>query len=345
MITRDNYQEYFLLYVDNELPTAERSHVERFVAENPDLQDEWESLLMTVIRPEKNEGMPFKHSLMRSSLDEHNYTEYFLSYVDGELNEEDRDRVAAFLQLHPSKQKELDTLYLTVSQPDPAIVFQDKDLLYKKEDRRRIVFLYRFAAGAAAVVLALITMLILEQHHQKNGPAIAEKPVKKSSPAVTPSTPAPLYTTEEEQTEEQKKPVVAKKQDKPAPTPKTSPVAPIQKIEQEEEHPIAVAATVPEKEKTTETATTATTATTASAPLIAQQVNIPKEQSNFATQALLAQEDNDKTIAAAADPASPNKSKLRGLFRKVARTFGKTADRDGEGKREVLISAFQVAVN
>jgi hypothetical protein len=74
-------------------------------------------------------------------------------------------------------------------------------------------------------------------------------------------------------------------------------------------------------------------------------VNIPKEQSSFATQALL-QEDNEKDIAvAASEPASPGKSKLRGLFRKVARTFGKTADRDSEGKREVLISAFQVEVN
>ena len=186
----------------------------------------------------------------------------------------------------------------------------------------------------------MVTILLLQPHH-KDIPAIANK---KSTPTVTPSTPAPLHITEEEQKdEEQKKPVVAKKQDKPAVAPKATP-APIQKIEQEEEHPVAIAAIVPEKEKIPETQTAATT-TTASAPLIAQQVNIPKEQSSFATQALLAQEDNEKTIAASADPASPNKSKLRGLFRKVARTFGTTADRDGEGKREVLISAFQVAVN
>lgn len=75
-----------------------------------------------------------------------------------------------------------------------------------------------------------------------------------------------------------------------------------------------------------------------------RQVDIPKEQSSFATQALL-QEDDEKALASANQPAPAGKSKLRGLFRKVARTFGSTAERDGDGKREVLIGAFQVAVN
>jgi hypothetical protein len=79
-------------------------------------------------------------------------------------------------------------------------------------------------------------------------------------------------------------------------------------------------------------------------PLAVQQVSISKEHSSFATQALL-QEDNEKEIATVSEPASPGKSKLRGFLRKVTRSFGKTADRDGDGKREVLISAFQVAVN
>jgi hypothetical protein len=75
-----------------------------------------------------------------------------------------------------------------------------------------------------------------------------------------------------------------------------------------------------------------------------RQNDIPKDQSSFATQALL-QGDDEKALALAGQPAAAGKSKLRGLFRKVARTFGSTAERDGEGKREVLISAFQVAVN
>ena len=42
MIRNDNYYEYFLLYVDNELSAAQREAVEEWVAANPDLREEWE---------------------------------------------------------------------------------------------------------------------------------------------------------------------------------------------------------------------------------------------------------------------------------------------------------------
>jgi hypothetical protein len=72
-------------------------------------------------------------------------------------------------------------------------------------------------------------------------------------------------------------------------------------------------------------------------------VHIPKEQSSFATQALLqeAQADATRDLAAAA-PAGRNK--LRSFFRRVSRTLGNTADNDGDGEKKVLISAFQVAL-
>jgi hypothetical protein len=74
-------------------------------------------------------------------------------------------------------------------------------------------------------------------------------------------------------------------------------------------------------------------------------VNIPKDQSSFATQALLQETQTDGTNDMTADAGpTPGKSKFRGIFRKVSRAFGKTADRDSDGQKEVLISAFQVAL-
>jgi hypothetical protein len=77
-------------------------------------------------------------------------------------------------------------------------------------------------------------------------------------------------------------------------------------------------------------------------------VAIPKDQSSFATQALLKESGDgeaDHIIADETDASAPaGKTKLRKIFRRVSRAFGKTADRDDDGQRQVLISAFQVAL-
>ena len=40
-INKNNYEEYFLLYADNELSNAERKMVEVFVKENPEFREEF----------------------------------------------------------------------------------------------------------------------------------------------------------------------------------------------------------------------------------------------------------------------------------------------------------------
>jgi hypothetical protein len=79
---------------------------------------------------------------------------------------------------------------------------------------------------------------------------------------------------------------------------------------------------------------------------LAVQTGIPKEQSSFATQALMEEANDEKANTFVTDDApAPGKSKLRGIFRKMTRAFEKTADRDKEGNRQVLVGAFQFAVN
>ncbi len=50
-ITRQNYEEWLLLYVDNELSLAERIVVDDFLAANPDLQQELEMLQQSTFQP------------------------------------------------------------------------------------------------------------------------------------------------------------------------------------------------------------------------------------------------------------------------------------------------------
>ncbi|HXO75668.1 MAG TPA: hypothetical protein VN824_10545, partial [Puia sp.] len=168
---------------------------------------------------------------------------------------------------------------------------------------------------------------------------------KKDPSPVTPATAAALYPTEAKGTVRQ---IAKKKAAQPLPVQTTRQRIDNTGPERQESSNKDLAVVVPDHDPENGTGTapasTATLIRTTGSSAAAQQVRIPKELSSFATQALL-EEDNEKAVASVPEPASPGKNKLRGLFRKVARTFGKTADRDGEGKREVLISAFQVAVD
>ncbi|WP_431212443.1 hypothetical protein ACQ86N_43180 [Puia sp. P3] len=69
MITRENYQEFFLLYVDNELSAADASALEEWVAANPDLMEEWESLQFCRVDPDEKVIFPGKEGLLRAGDD------------------------------------------------------------------------------------------------------------------------------------------------------------------------------------------------------------------------------------------------------------------------------------
>jgi len=178
MITRDNYEEFFLQYVDNELSVAEKQQVERFVAENPDLQEEWESLQQCRIKPDHDLVFDNKGSLFRPEtsfmqeetpdsgtdfstgpgrslgpVSDGNYAAYLLYYVDGELDEATSKAVIDFGNRHPERLQELMLLQKTVSSPDPSIIFGHKETLYRKEHDGKVLRLSWLRIAAAAVII------------------------------------------------------------------------------------------------------------------------------------------------------------------------------------------------
>ncbi|MBO9570907.1 MAG: hypothetical protein J7497_01660, partial [Chitinophagaceae bacterium] len=78
-----------------------------------------------------------------------NYEEFFLLYVDGELSAGDRIAVEKFASEHPDLLEELNLLKETVLVPENEIVFEGKEKLYKKEERKVISIVWWRVAAAA----------------------------------------------------------------------------------------------------------------------------------------------------------------------------------------------------
>ena len=378
MITRENYEEFFLSYVDNELPAETRLAVERFVAAHPDLREELDTLLQCRLQPEYDPVFPDKNSLLQ-------YEESFLLYIDGELDDAGRKAVEEQVHGQPHMAQELERLQLTVSRPDTAIVFPNKEILFSPAKRRRVVMMPWLQAGVAAAVVAAVVFLALP-HGKKSDvlPGVAAtapgNAVKNRPSTVTPPATSPLYSVKkDEATRTEKdlatanavkngmttKPALTKTPTLPAPA-----VAERAPLADTSSRSTALAVTRPTSTKTSTSPMTSANAMTsahstsltdptgpanamtssgqekAAVPTtMVAAVYIPKEQSSFATQALLkeAQEQGKDDVVDNMPPPT-GKTKLRGLFRKVTRALGKTADRDDDGQRQVSISVFQVAL-
>ncbi|MDR3715468.1 MAG: hypothetical protein P4L51_21885 [Puia sp.] len=224
MITRNNYEEFFLLYIDNELSDAERETVERFVRDNPDLEAELDQFRQSVLRPGDDLFFTGKESLLRDStlpqnertsallrgelpvwageslfIDEENYPTYLLSYLDNELDEDSRKIVEDHVRRHPRLEEELALLKQTRPEPDLSIVFAGKELLYKLQYSKRGIILSW--SRIAAAVLLLITALLLfdKKTHRSREQSVSKgsfpnkKNVQKDQPSVTPVATDPLY--------------------------------------------------------------------------------------------------------------------------------------------------------
>src|SRR4051812_3284477 len=115
-INRNNYEEFFLLYVDDELNTEEKIAVENFIKQHADLAVELE-MLMQVKFSAETIAFADKEGLLRTegnSINEANYQEYFLLYIDNELSAAKRAEVEMYVLQHPKLQDEFTTLKQTV---------------------------------------------------------------------------------------------------------------------------------------------------------------------------------------------------------------------------------------
>mgnify|MGYP001214730909 FL=1 len=158
-INRHNYEEYFLLYVDNELTDAERAAVEEFVAGNPDLEEELVMMMQSVLRPDTRTVFPNKELLFRNAevqINESNCESWFVLYGDNELTNEEKARVEQFVYSHPQFQADFELIQQARLTPDHSLVYPDKNELYRTEEDHKVVpFPWWRVAAAAVVVLFL----------------------------------------------------------------------------------------------------------------------------------------------------------------------------------------------
>lgn len=160
-INRQNYEGYFLMYVDNELSAQDRAAVDQFVSENPDLETELELLTETTLPAESITYSP-KSSLYREETIPTAMQEQLLLQLDNELDAAAAKELTLKLATDKDLSREWNILQQTRLDANDTIVFEDKQLLYRKE-RDRVIPMFFWRIAAAVVIIG---MLIVAGYNQ-----------------------------------------------------------------------------------------------------------------------------------------------------------------------------------
>ncbi|MBX3240092.1 MAG: hypothetical protein KIT80_22605 [Chitinophagaceae bacterium] len=150
-IDKHNYEEYFLLYVDNELSAEDRKAVEDFANNNPDYRAELDALLQTQLQVPGALG--FDKSLLFKTDTPAIDDMHLVLYIDDELNEAERKKVEAKAEQDEAIANELALLKRTKLSAE-LVPFENKEVLYRHETKVvRPVFRWGRLLAAASVLL------------------------------------------------------------------------------------------------------------------------------------------------------------------------------------------------
>ncbi len=154
-ITRDNYEIFFLDYLEGNLDHELIDDFIDFLIQNPDLKEELQTadaikLEADILYFEK------KESLYKEEYDlPEKFNNVAVAFAEGDISASGKAELDAYLSVHPSKQKELELFEKVKLKADINIVFRKKSRLYRPNQEKRILlWIARVAAVIAIAFLA-----------------------------------------------------------------------------------------------------------------------------------------------------------------------------------------------
>ncbi len=174
-INLTNYEAYFLDYHEGSLSPALVKELMDFVAQHPELKEEFENFEAVSLTDSENIAFDKKELLKKSTagINESNFDEHAVQYMEGTLPVDLQNELKAFISKNPHYKKELE-LYTKTKLVPETIVFEDKFLL-KKGSKRPAAYYYWSAAASVAIIIGAYFFLNRNVAPTPNGNTIVKQ--------------------------------------------------------------------------------------------------------------------------------------------------------------------------
>ncbi|MCK4664540.1 MAG: hypothetical protein KAT68_16850 [Bacteroidales bacterium] len=134
-INRNNYEIFFIDYLDGHLNDKDIYELMVFLSQNSDLKEELDDINGAVLVPE-DLSFPEKENLKKTCgdkllINENNFEEFCVSEIEGNLTKPEISQLETYLKKHPEKEKEYNLFHKTILKSEFSIKYKDKELLKK----------------------------------------------------------------------------------------------------------------------------------------------------------------------------------------------------------------------
>jgi len=180
MITRENYEIYFIDYLEGTLPERERAEVEAFLLVHPEMRELLDG--MNEVRLEAPTDVFDKKNILKREVTEREVDYFAIATAEKVITDDERLWVAENVE-KARFEREVELYAKLKVIPDLTCRFEGKTGLYRKP--KGILFIKHYAAVAAVVALVIIVVIYSTRRKEFSMEELPVTVVKIETPALS----------------------------------------------------------------------------------------------------------------------------------------------------------------
>lgn len=188
-IKRNNYEQFFLDYLDGALSKSEVNQLMSFLNSNPDLKKELDDLDFKKLMPDNSKFTKKSRLKKESILEEskNNFNELCIASIEGDLNQLQSIEFDNLIHENPQLKKQLALFEKTKLIPDLTVIYNNKSSLRRTTigSKQKVGYQY-FSIAASVVLLITLSFFVPKSIHENKKLSILKSHLNKENEVLAP---------------------------------------------------------------------------------------------------------------------------------------------------------------